>query len=208
MPDPETPRPTDPAQVPSPDATQRIKTDLSGDPYGTQRLAVADVLQVASTLKRPGGAGELEQTQRLSLGGPPRRFAPEDAPVETNGQAESQPLLPQPRRALGWKIPLLMGSLVVVGVTGYLLFPRSLPVAPPPAQPKGEAPEAIPDAARLYLEQARAGDAHAMRMLGVMYYYGLNVPQDREQGLAWYRKAADKGSDAARAELKKLEAGS
>jgi TPR repeat protein len=36
-----------------------------------------------------------------------------------------------------------------------------------------------------------------MRMLGVMYYYGLNVPQDREKGLYWYRQAAAKGSDVA-----------
>jgi len=43
-------------------------------------------------------------------------------------------------------------------------------------------------------------------MLGVMYYYGLNVPQDREKGLYWYRKAAEKGSDVARGELNKLEA--
>jgi hypothetical protein len=57
----------------------------------------------------------------------------------------------------------------------------------------------------VYLEQAKAGDAHAMRMLGVMYYYGLNVPQDREKGLYWYRKAAERGSDAARIELEKLE---
>jgi len=46
-----------------------------------------------------------------------------------------------------------------------------------------------------------------MRMLGVMYYYGLNVPQDREKGLQWYRKAAEKGSDAARLELAKIEGG-
>ena len=44
-----------------------------------------------------------------------------------------------------------------------------------------------------------------MRMLGVMYYYGLNVPQDREKGLYWYRKAVEKGSDAARSELSKIE---
>ena len=58
-----------------------------------------------------------------------------------------------------------------------------------------------------YLDQAKAGDTHAMRMLGAMYTYGLNVPQDRENGLYWYRKAAERGSDAARIELGKLEAG-
>ena len=33
----------------------------------------------------------------------------------------------------------------------------------------------------------------------------LNVPQDREKGLHWYRQAAGKGSAAAQAELTKLE---
>jgi TPR repeat protein len=46
-----------------------------------------------------------------------------------------------------------------------------------------------------------------MRMLGVYYYNGLNVPQDREKGIYWYRKAAEKGSDAARAELNQIEGG-
>ena len=47
---------------------------------------------------------------------------------------------------------------------------------------------------------------NAMRTLGVMYYNGLNVPQDREKGLYWYRRAAEKGSATAKAELAQLEA--
>jgi hypothetical protein len=65
----------------------------------------------------------------------------------------------------------------------------------------------LPAGAQAYLEQARKGDANAMRMLGVMYYHGLNVPQDREKGLYWYRQAAAKGSEAARSELNKIEGG-
>jgi TPR repeat protein len=40
-----------------------------------------------------------------------------------------------------------------------------------------------------------------------MYYNGLNIPQDREKGLYWLRKAAEKGSVGARAELSQIEGG-
>jgi TPR repeat protein len=46
-----------------------------------------------------------------------------------------------------------------------------------------------------------------MYMLGVMFDQGLNVPQDREKGLYWKRKAAENGSEAARSELSKIEGG-
>ena len=55
------------------------------------------------------------------------------------------------------------------------------------------------------MDKAKSGDANAMRMLGAMYYYGLDVPPDRERGLSGYRKAAEAGSDVARAELSRLE---
>ncbi|WP_005034188.1 tetratricopeptide repeat protein [Holophaga foetida] len=56
-----------------------------------------------------------------------------------------------------------------------------------------------------YLERAAAGDATAMQMLGYFYYYGLNVPQNRKEGLRWYHKAADAGSVSAQKELANLE---
>jgi len=43
-----------------------------------------------------------------------------------------------------------------------------------------------------------------MRMLGTLYYNGLNVPQDRDEGIRWYRKAAAAGSVAARKDLEQL----
>jgi TPR repeat protein len=79
-------------------------------------------------------------------------------------------------------------------------------VTPTPAAPPSTAKSA-PDAAQPYLDKAKAGDVYAMRMLGVMYLQGLNVPRDREKGLYWYRKAAENGSAAARAELSKIEGG-
>jgi Sel1 repeat len=75
------------------------------------------------------------------------------------------------------------------------------PVAPPVDEP-------VPPAAKAYMQEAEAGSAHAMRMLAVMYYNGLNVPQDRKKGLEWYRRAAEAGSDVAKKELRAIEKGS
>ncbi len=100
----------------------------------------------------------------------------------------------------GW----VLGALVLLAggaLAGYLLgaFRRH----PAPSRPAAEAPP--PPGLQIYLDQAKAGDTHAMRMLGVMYYYGLNVRQDQAKGLAWYRRAATAGDPAARADLAKLE---
>jgi TPR repeat protein len=46
-----------------------------------------------------------------------------------------------------------------------------------------------------------------MRMLGTMYYNGLNVQQDTREGIRWYRKAAAAGSVAARKDLEQLGIG-
>lgn len=75
------------------------------------------------------------------------------------------------------------------------------PVPPPPAG----TPEAFQAALKPYLDAARAGDTNAMRMLGAMYYHGLDLPRDRTEGLKWYRKAAESGSNVAKDELRQLE---
>jgi hypothetical protein len=76
--------------------------------------------------------------------------------------------------------------------------------APAAAQPAPPA-EAAPAALKPYLAAAQAGDTNAMRMLGTMYYHGLDLPRNREEGLKWYRKAAASGSKVAQDELKQLE---
>ena len=43
------------------------------------------------------------------------------------------------------------------------------------------------------LERAQAGDAQAQFDLGVMYFYGEGVRQDREKAVYWYCKAAEQG---------------
>jgi hypothetical protein len=77
---------------------------------------------------------------------------------------------------------------------------------PPVPEAKTEAPAPeIPQTLRHYYDEAEKGDAAAMRMLGVMYYNGLNVAKNEAEGLKWYRKAAEHGSKAAQKELKILE---
>jgi TPR repeat protein len=128
--------------------------------------------------------------------------------MAAKSQDAAQSISSPAAQGMGWKMPLLMGLLVIVGASSYLVLFRGQASKVAMAPAKDTQPEAVPEAAKLYHDQAVAGDAHAMRMLGVMYYYGLNVPQNREKGLFWYRKAAEKGSDAARDELRKLESGS
>jgi TPR repeat protein len=74
------------------------------------------------------------------------------------------------------------------------------------ARPGASAEESrpIPGSLRPYYDRARNGDASAMRMLGTMYYNGLNVPPDPKEGLRWYRKAAAAGSVAAAKDLEQL----
>ncbi len=57
------------------------------------------------------------------------------------------------------------------------------------------------------LAQAKAGDSKAMHMLGVSFYYGLNVPQNRAEGLRWMRKAAAAGNEKAKSDLRQMETG-
>lgn len=154
-----------------------------------------------------------DATQRIPPGAPqdPRSTVKMEIlppPVVGSEQTQTLPQLPltavPPERKGGWLWGILGGAavLAVLGGGGYLLFLRK--GGEPAAVPSLRPVEAVPPGVQTYLDQAKAGDAHAMRMLGVMYYYGLNVPQDREKGLYWYRQAAEKGSDAAREELAKL----
>lgn len=163
--------------------------------------------------KSPEPAPSPDATQRILPGTPqdPRSTVKmETLPPLVAGSDQTQRLPPPPLAAGspagrgGWLWTALGGAaaLAVLGGGGYLLFLRK--AEEPAAVPHIRPVEAVPPGVQTYLDQAKAGDAHAMRMLGVMYYYGLNVPQDREKGLYWYRQAAEKGSDAAREELAKL----
>ena len=211
------PEPLDPAvSSPSPDDTLRLPAGMPADPYATQRLNLSKDLGIDATQKLPLGApaAPAEQTQKLTrsrVDEPPLRLQRVDQPAGAEGQTQDMPLQPAAPKPFDWRWPLGLGTLVVLGAAAFLLFARGpvLPSARPAADAQGATGQAgvLPPDVQAYLEQAKAGDTHAMRMLGAMYLQGLNVPKDREKGLYWYRKAAEKGSDAARSELNQIEGG-
>ncbi|MDP1832396.1 MAG: SEL1-like repeat protein [Geothrix sp.] len=214
MSDPETADPANPE--PAPDATLRLPSGVPVDPRGTQQMDLSSILskqlEAGNTLKLPRGApvagsDPARKRARPTAGEPPIRVQKVDQPAEAAGQTQHQSLRPEAPGPAGWKLPLALGGILVLGAAAYLVFSRG-PAAQPGVMPPPAGSGAVSAGVQAYLEQAKAGDAHAMRMLGAMYYYGLNVPQDREKGLYWYRKAAEKGSDAARSELSRIEGGS
>lgn len=216
MSDPET---LDPA-TPSPDATVRLPAGLPASPHATQPLNLAKDLGIDATQKLPLGnsIAAADQTLKLTrprMDVPPIRVQRVDQPAEAEGQTQDLPLRTAVSKPFDWRWPLGLGALVVLGAAAFLVFSKG--PAPPTArataapgvgnpEPTG-ATTSLPPDVQAYLEQAKAGDTHAMRMLGAMYLQGLNVPKDREKGLYWYRKAAEMGSDAARTELNQIEGG-
>ena len=214
------PKIVDPAvPEPSSDSTVRLPAGMPADPYSTQQLNHTKYLAADSTQKLPLGvpAAATDQTQKMALprmDEPPIRVQRVDQPVETEGQTQDLPLRPEPPGPFGWKLPMILGSLLALGAVTFLFLPRqhvqeplSLPPMTASNQGSLDRNESLPPDVQVYMERAKAGDTHAMRMLGAMYLQGLNVPKDREKGLYWYRLAADKGSDAARSELSQIEGG-
>ena len=205
MRDPEQPDPALDATVrlrigeplaPSAEATQQLAVGEPADPGSTQRLVLP-----------------LEAPPEADTGPAPSRSATNPGVPPVLVQAWTQPLPPLPEpRPIPWKLPAAFAGLLVLGALVYLLLSR-LPVPPPSASTPSPRPavvvphagDALPASVQGYVDRAQGGDVNAMRMLGAMYYNGLDVPRDPVKGLAWYRKAAEQGSIAARAELDKLE---
>ena len=120
---------------------------------------------------------------------------------------------PAPRQGSGqgllWTGVFVFAGILVAGGL-FLWKPWAAPGKKvpelPSILPQMDATRGVPPNLKPYLEKAKAGDASAMRYLGACYYNGLGVAADRAEGLRWYRKAAEAGSQAARRELLQLEA--
>jgi hypothetical protein len=112
---------------------------------------------------------------------------------------------PEPKR-LTW-LPWALGLLLVGGTVAGVFWWLGRPTQPAPTlEAKLPAPaEKLPPEVEAKVREANQGDVHAMHALAIWYFYGINVPKDRERGLEWYRKAAAAGSDAARQELAQIE---
>jgi TPR repeat protein len=129
---------------------------------------------------------------------------------DSSQSAETQPipLGPPPRPARPGRLrSWIVGGIAVLILAGAALsYLRERPSALPGTEPMGlfRSQKPVPPALRSYYDKAATGDASAMRMLGTMYYNGLNVPQDSKEGILWYRKAAAAGSVAAKKDLEQL----
>jgi len=128
--------------------------------------------------------------------------SPQNRDLATQPIPVGPPPAPRPvRTRRRYWIGGIIAILILAGAT--LSYLR---VGPTAADTAG-APKAakdIPPTLRPYYDRAITGDASAMRMLGTMYYNGLNVPQDTKEGIRWYRKAAAAGSVAAGKDLQQL----
>lgn len=193
--------------------TLRLPAGEPVDPRSTVQVDIPKLLSAQGTLKLPrlDPGTDPNQTQRLMRpkgDEPPIRVQKVDQPLEIEGQTQPQVKQPGSGRSFAWKLSLGLAVLVTLSAVAYFVSAGWFRTSPGASSVRAGTlgtGETGASTTEVYLQQAKAGDAHAMRMLGVMYYYGLNVPQDREKGLQWYRKAAEKGSDAARIELEKLE---
>ncbi len=158
-----------------------------------------------------------------SVPGYPDRKVPAPAP-ETKFQ--TKPIVSQVRPATPAPIPMapqasLAGSaskiwipaaivilLLVIGGIYFAFFKSSLkPNLPLVALPGQTTEPGLPVPADMQgtLAQAKAGDSKAMHMLGVSFYYGLNVPQNKAEGLRWMRKSAEAGNEKAKSDLRQME---
>jgi TPR repeat protein len=101
-------------------------------------------------------------------------------------------------------------AVLVLTIGGiYFAFFRtslktSLPLVNLPSQ-AAEPSLPVPASMQGTFAQAKSGDSKAMHMLGVSFYYGLNVPQNKAEGLKWMRKAAEAGNEKAKSDLRQME---
>ena len=108
-------------------------------------------------------------------------------------------------------IPVAIGVLLLVIGGIYFSFSRSslkadLPLVALPNQ-TNEPSLPVPADMQGTLAKAKGGDSKAMHMLGVSFYYGLNVPQNKAEGLRWMRKSAEAGNEKAKSDLRQMESG-
>ena len=179
---------TNPGLSPLSLATQRLP--IAPDPFVPPDPQATQKLPTFPAPRPPAASATLPLEIRPAF--PEAR--PEAAPAPPPAPAPSDR-----SRLKHWAFGIL-AVLILGGSLGYYLL------NPAPDAPSAftGAQEEIPPPVRPYLDRANQGDIGAMRMLGTMYYNGLNVPQNRKEGLKWYRKAAAAGSIAARNDLEQL----
>lgn len=108
-----------------------------------------------------------------------------------------------------WIPVAIVVLILVIGGIYFAFFRPSLKITSPLSKATAQTAEPtlpVPASMQGTLAQAKAGDSKAMHMLGVSFYYGLNVPQNKAEGLRWMRKASEAGNEKARSDLRQMEA--
>lgn len=141
------------------------------------------------------GVPELPAESTLVL--PINQPRPEEVKAQVEVKANArQPVAPKKR---GLLIGMAAAVVLIVACAAWWAF-----------RPKGQAgaieavQNPVPPSLQSYLQAANHGDAKAMRMLGASYTYGLGVRVNKNEGAAWYRKAADAGDKTAAQELQAI----
>ena len=148
----------------------------------------------------PGALGRhSSDTQPIPVGDPPApaEGALPDASASPVAAPPAAPARPGSKALRSWIIGAIAVLILAGAAVSYLRGPGS-------GAPSSHAAPDIPPSLRPYYDRAQEGDASAMRMLGTMYYNGLNVPQNSREGIRWFRKAAAAGSVAAQKDLEQL----
>ncbi|HSO06798.1 MAG TPA: tetratricopeptide repeat protein [Pelomicrobium sp.] len=93
-----------------------------------------------------------------------------------------------------------MPRLLIFGIIGFLLL------SPAFAAPLDDADQAyargdFATATRLYRSLADAGNPQAQLRLGLMFHYGLGIPENDVEALNWFERAAKQGLPEAQFQL-------
>ena len=96
------------------------------------------------------------------------------------------------RRKLTGMTPVSLRRLALAGMVALLVGGAACAETPEPAQD---------DSIEAVRTRAEAGDAGAKANLGVRYDFGLGVPEDDVEAMAWYRQAAKQGDASAQYSL-------
>jgi TPR repeat protein len=104
---------------------------------------------------------------------------------------------------------LLCAALLSGPVTQSQAQDSQTATAPAQGSADADAPKTtkvrIPDVLiKKWQAQAEAGNADAQFLLGNAYYNGNGVPQDYNEALSWWQKAADQGNVSAKKSLEQL----
>ena len=101
------------------------------------------------------------------------------------------------RRRLTGMTPVSLRRLALAGMVALLVGAAACAETPEPETPDPAQDDSI-EAVRT---RAEAGDAVAQFNLGVRYDFGLGVPEDDVEAMAWYRQAAEQGYASAQYSL-------